>query len=272
MGMTIEEKRKINSRRLFYAIGCLGIVEFALMALKDVYLDVPGELFIVTMAIAAIIGIIPIAIFAHRAQKLETAFWKEVATQYGYAYVYRPYFQDKALMFQEGHGKATGHGLTGTLLDRPFRFFQYRYTTGSGKHRQTHHYCVSEIVFTGSFPHIYLNNVRNRNLTSIKSFFLPRVALPAPLEGKFNLHGPKGYEIEVLEIFTPDILAHLLDVDWQHDFELVDQKLYIFREKPLRTKQELEEEIERLQKFLTILTPKLNRMKLAPIGDLSHKL
>lgn len=181
--------------------------------------------------------------------------------------MHRPYFEVSALVFQQGQERGTGHGLMGTIHDRPFRFFQYHYTTGGGRNKQTHTYDVYEVVFSGTFPHIYLNNTRNRDLSGLKGYFLPRISLPYELEKKFNLHGPKQYEIEVLEIFTPDLLLHLLDVGWDHDLELVDQKLYVFREESIRTNQAFEEELRRLEKLLELLTPKLNHMQLAPIGD-----
>ena len=278
--MSIEEKRAANSRHLIGAIIAVVAFEFLLIAgatAGSAYavhagIDIPIELFYIAVVTLGGIGMVPIVLLILQAKKLETAFWKEIAEQYGYTYVHKPYFQESALTFQEGRGRATGHGLMGTVLDRPFRFFQNRYTVREGKHARTHTYCVSEIVFAGSFPHIYLNNTHNRNLSNLKTFFLPRIPLPAALEDKFNLHGPKGYEIEVLEIFTPDLLLHVLDVDWEHDLELVEQKLYIFREKALRTKQELDDEMARLRKLLDILAPKLNRAKLTPIGDLKSTL
>jgi len=281
--MDIEEKNNAASRQLVGSIVGLAIFEFVLIAaaiLGSIYvtqqkMQVPFEFFFVAIAVFGFVAMVPVIFLAQRAGKLEAMFWKEIAERYGYTYVHRPYFQNSALVFQEGYDRATGHGLMGTVSDRAFRFFQYHYTTGTARvsgSGKTRSYCVSEVVFSGTFPHIYLNNTRNYNLSNLKGFFLPRISLPAELEKKFDLHGPKEYEIEVLEIFTPDLLVHLLDMGWEHDIELVDQKLYVFREKPIRTKQELENEVVRLQKLVEILAPKLNRLKLTPIGDLTSTL
>lgn len=248
----------------------LGFVAFyALLGQGELGQDerVPAELLFAGLLVWIALCMIPIAFLTLRLKKLVTQFWKEIAEQFGYTYVHRPYFQNVALMFQEGRRKATGHGLTGTIADHAFRFFQYRYTVGSGKNSRTYHYCVAEIVFSGTVPHIYLNNIRNHGLSNLKSYFLPRIPLPAALEKDFNLHGPKQYEMEVLEIFTPDLLQHFLDENWTRDIELVDQKLYVYRESPLESSEQFQDEIQRLQKLLHILTPKLNRARLTQIGD-----
>lgn len=274
--MNIEEQRKIISRQIVWAIVGLVVFELILMGVawaSSVYvlragLQIRIEFLVIAIIALGSVGMVPIIILVRRAGQLETLFWQEVAHLHGYTYVHRPYFQERALVFQQGQERGTGHGLMGTVYDRPFRFFQYHYTTGRGKNEQTHHaYNVYEVAFSGTFPHIYLNNTHNRDLSNLKGFFLPRISLPHELEKKFNLHGPKQYEIEVLEIFTPTLLLHLLETDWEHDLELVDQKLYVFREESIRTKQAFEQELERLEKLLALLTPKLNHMRLTPIGD-----
>jgi len=270
MDTNTEEKREAASRQLVGAVVALVILQGIVLGGAFVMLGTLSESLANTLIIPVLlVGGVPIVFLMRRLSALETAFWKEVAQLHGYTYVHRPYFEESALVFQQGHSRATGHGLMGTVHDRPFRFFQYHYTVGHGKHPQTHTYCIFEVAFAGTFPHVYLNNTRNRDLSSIKGFFLPRIPLPHELEKDFNLHGPKQYEIEVLEIFTPDLLLHLLDTKWEHDLELVDQKLYVFREQPVRTKQEFEHELGRLEELLALLAPKLNRMKLTPIGD--HK-
>ena len=219
-----------------------------------------------------VFGVIPIFLVTHYSQRLETELWTHLAARYQFTYVHEPYFQEYALMFKQGHARGTRHGLMGTLQDRAFRIFQYQFTIGHGKHSRTYHYCVSEVVFAGTFPHLYLNNTRNRDLQDLKGFFLPRVPLPSVFDGNFKLHAPEGYEIEALEIFTPDVLEHILSSEWTHDIELVDQKLYAFREKPIYSEADLEEEVEQLRQLVALLSPALNRARLTPIGDLPATL
>ncbi len=273
--MNAEEQHTIASERLKKAI--IGFAIFSgitsvIVVAGVVYaiesgIAISEETVIIGVAVLSPFFIIPIIILARRASALERLLWKELAERYGFTYVHKPYFQSAALVFQEGHSRATVNGLTGTLSDRPFRLFQYNYTVGTGKNKQYHTYCVAEVAFAGTFPHLYLNNTKNRDLSNLKGLFLPRLSLPHELEGTFNLHCPKEYEIEALEIFTPDILAHILDAGWEHDLELVDQKLYVFREIPIINREALEYELARLKELLEMLAPKLNRMKLEKVGD-----
>lgn len=283
--MNTEKKIEATIERTKRLIIGVAIVDFVLIGLGFIAFyailghgelgrdeSAPTELLFAGLLVWIALCMIPIGLLTLRLKKLEAQFWKETAELCGYTYVHRPYFQDSALVLQQGRNRNTGHGLMGTLNDRPFRFFQYRYTTGSGKSKRINTYCVFEVVFSGSFPHIYLNSTRNRDLASLKALFLPRMSLPAALEKDFNLHAPAGYEIEALEIFTPDLLQHLLESEWEHDLELVDQKLFVFREKSINTKQELEHELKRLQALLKVLAPKLNRMKFTQVGDLKSSL
>lgn len=258
---------------VIFELALTGVAVYSLVySIKEDVL-VPSEFYMVIITVFVFVGIVPVVLLVRREEKLEKQFWKELTEQNTYTYVHRPYFQNSALLFQEGDYKATGHGLMGTINGCAFRFFQYRYTTkAAGRHKTVHTYCVAEVVFSGTFPHIYLNNTHNRNLSTWKGFFLPRISLPTELESRFDLHAPQKYEIEVLEIFTPDLLLHLADSGWEHDIELVDQKLYVFREKPVLSKQDLEHEVDRLQKIVYLLAPKLNRLVLTPIGDLKSTL
>lgn len=271
---TIRNQRQASKRRLLWVL-CFGLLLDGLLVIAFLVLNsfnTPSWLID-----ALIIGIFSVsgtvmAVFIMWLVKLHEFFWKELAAEYKFTYTFRPYFQNHALLFREGSGRHTGHGISGTLENQAFRLFEYYFSTGQGKSRQTHSYLVFEIVFSGTFPHIYLNNERNRDLSGFKDAFLNRITLPASFDKQFNLYGPKGYEIEVLEVMTPDVVARLADEKWEHDTELVDGKLYVFREQMIRIKADLEKELARLRQVVKILAPKLNRMSLTPIGDLPHTL
>lgn len=218
------------------------------------------------------LGAVPIVVLILKMVQLQELFWKESAEQFGFAYLRKPWFERDALILREGHSGMTGHGMQGMLGDDPVRLYQYSYATGYAKSRESRTYIILEVIFSGTFPHLYLNNIRNRNLSGLTSLSLPTVPLPYEFDGKFKLYAPEGYEIEALEIFTPDILAHMLDEKWEHDIELVDRKLYIFREQSISNREQIELEFNRLRGILHYLAPTLNRVKLAPIGDLKHTL
>lgn len=230
--------------------------------------DLMGALFAGTTILA--IPFLVMLIF--RVVRARKEFWMETATLLGFTYAEKPYFSKDALLLRVGHSRHTGHALLGTLENFAFRFYEYGYSTGHGKSRRSYSYSVFELSFAGTLPHLYLNNVRNRDLPGLAEEFLPELSLPESFKGKFRLYGPKGYEIEALTIFTPTLLEFIQKNEWSHDLEIVGQRLYVFREKTITGKAELDEELTRLRNLLALIGPTLSRATLTPVGDLPHSL
>lgn len=275
--MTAEQELKVLSRKLIWTIAAIAALDFLIIVAGGVILmtllpDISSEGMALMVMPLVVASFVPIMYLIARISRLKTQFWKEVAAHFGFGYEHHPWFKEEALVFREGHSKRTGHGIIGTVENHPFRLFEYAYAVGHGKGRRDYFYIVIEITFGGSFPHLYMNYLRNRGLSGLKSLTLPRVTLPLEFEKSFKLHAPGGYEMEALHVFTPDVLAHLLNSGWQHDFELVDGRLYIFREEAIDERSDLERELAQLKAFMGYLAPKLARMKLAPIGDLKTTL
>ena len=206
--------------------------------------------------------------------KVREAFWMQIASKYGWTYTrYKNTLKEKALLFSMGDSIEVGHGITGNYNDQPFHIFEYTYEVGHGKHKATFSFTVFEIKFTGTFPHLYLN-YKSDGYANTPALFssLATLSLPPEFENEFKLYAPKEYEIETLEIFTPDILSHLLDCGWKHDMEFVEGELVIYRRSHFNNFNDLDAELNKIKKFVDILSPKLNRLKLTEIGDHSALL
>lgn len=159
-------------------------------------------------------------IYIFRAQdKARSSFWKEFAEVNGWKYknIKQPgilnlnYYgepdKEAGVMFKEGKGRSLTNEIEGVIEGRHFRLFCYEFFVSSGKSRRTYHYTVFAFKFKGSFPHVYLNNKLNSWSVSTGE----KIPLPTEFEKRFSLSAPKKYEIEALEIFTPDVLTSLLD-------------------------------------------------------------
>jgi len=190
-------------------------------------------------------------------------FWKQYASDNGYAYtVHERTEGEKGLMFREGHSNRAHNILSGDHGGLPVRFFEYTFTIGSGKSSQTYHYTAFEFRFSGTFPHAYLNYTKDGyNIRPAGELHLP-----GSLAEKFKLYAPEQYEIEVLQIFTPDVLALIEDLGWKCDLELVDQELIIYRPGLVHTRGELDMEFGKAAALAAKLRPTLERMTLAEIG------
>ena len=202
-------------------------------------------------------------------EKVRASFWKQFAEINGWRYHHSGDLnQEAGVMFQQGNNGTISHCIEGGVDKRLFRIFTYAFSIGSGKNKRAYHYTVFAFKFNGSFPHIYLN--RRYNLYGVNVG--EKVPLPAEFEKKFFLSAPKKYEIEALEIFTPDVLARLLDSEFAHDVELVDQEVLIFTAGRINNFEQLEKEFNRALELEDLLDEKLDKFKFQPIGDMPHSL
>ena len=127
--------------------------------------------------------------------------------------------------------KTTEHFRTaeGRFLD----FGNYQYTTGSGKNRSTRTWGFLALELDRKLPHMVLDARANNGLfggTNLPSHFDKEQILS--LEGNFNeyftLYCPKEYERDALYVFTPDLMALLIDEAAPFDVEIVDDWMFVY--------------------------------------------
>src|SRR3989344_3817322 len=233
----------------------------------------------------SLIGSLPlIGILAFRRYFIEqgrAVFWKKFSLRNNWSY--SPTLdlsKESAVLLKQGNsGRSAKYELRKIIDGRQIRIFYYTFTVSAGKHTYTYSYTVFGFTFNGSFPHLYLDrnlNTYGVNNTTLVRFGvnidLPPVSLPTEFEQKFKLYVPEKYEIEALQIFTPDILAHLLDINFKYDIEFVDQEVLVFIDGEIDSLDKLEKEFEVAKKIRDLLAPTLNSIKFSPIGDRPHYL
>lgn len=175
---------------------------------------------------------------------------------------------ESGIMFRQGRDRRIDHYIEGSIEGRKFRVFNYMFGIGSGKSRKTYAYTVFAFKFDGRFPHIYLNNRHN----SYGAKTGEQISLPSEFEKQFILSAPRKYEIEALEIFTPDVLSKLLDMKIVHDIEFVEQEMIIFANGVVSDFEKLEKEFNMAIELENLLDKKLDKFKFEKIGDMSHNL
>lgn len=134
------------------------------------------------------------------------------------------------MIFDEGHTRELKEGLVmpdGTELGN------YQYVTGSGKNRSTHSYGFIKIPLARSLPHMVLD-ARSNNLFGALSN-LPdtfsadqTLSLEGDFDKYFTLYAPKQYERDALYVFTPDVMAKLIDEGSKYDMEVIGKELYVY--------------------------------------------
>lgn len=201
--------------------------------------------------------------------KIRTSFWKQIADINSWQYKhYGDFEQELGVMFRQGNNRHISHIIDGNIDGRSFRIFNYDFAVGSGKSKKTYHYTVFSFKFNGSFPHIYLNNRHNRYSVSVGE----KIPLPGEFEKSFSLSAPKEYEIEALEIFTPEILARLLDGGFTYDIEFVDKEMLVFTDGLINNSEELIQKFNQALELEDLFDEKLDKFKFQPIGDMPYSL
>ncbi len=274
---TVSSRTQTHVVALFkrhWALTCVGVlialVCFVLSG-KVSSSDTAETLKIASMLIVVSISVGYLAIASERARK---GFWIDYANKIGWTYIgNRPLMGETSLLLLQGSNPRVTNALSGSILDMPAELFEYYYEIGTGKHKASYNWTIFELKTRGTFPHLYLNTKRNGgDVLLSKRLRLPQLALPTEAAETFELFVPKEYEIEALAIFSPEVLAYLLDLGWKHDLELADGEIIICRPNQFNSTEELEAEMVLIKKVLEYLAPRLHRQKLAPIGDLPHRL
>jgi hypothetical protein len=140
------------------------------------------------------------------------------------------------LIFHEGHSRSFRDVISGAANDTPFEMGNYFYVTGSGKNQQSHDWGYMVIPLKRHVPNMILDAKSNNmsmfgiGITNLPSAFKNNqtLSLEGDFDDYFTLYAPEEYKRDALYIFTPDLMALLIDNTASFDVETVDDKLYIY--------------------------------------------
>ena len=117
----------------------------------------------------------------------------------------------------------------GRFLD----FGNYQYTTGSGKNRRVQRWGFLALHIDRRLPHMVLDSRANNGLFGASN--LPttfdrsqRLRLEGDFDRHFTLYCPARYETDALYVFTPDLMALLIDEAAPFDVEIIDDWLFVY--------------------------------------------
>lgn len=142
------------------------------------------------------------------------------------------------MIFDNGHGRQVNDALR---FSGDTEIGNYTYVTGSGKNQQTHEWGYAKIKMTRRLPNMVLD-AKGNNFWKFSNLSdtLDRSQTLA-LEGDFNtyftLYTPKQYERDALYVFTPDVMAAMIDHGKEYDIEIVDDELFIYSNKHFKLDQ-----------------------------------
>ncbi|MFP7761074.1 hypothetical protein [Marisediminicola sp. LYQ85] len=126
-------------------------------------------------------------------------------------------------------GRLVVSRLMRSAAGRSVEFANFELAWGSATDRNTQFGGYCAIRLTTALPHIVLHADDNRHPLELRA--MPTRALRLSLEGDFDTHFalycPAGYERDALYLFTPDIMARLIDSVSGYDIEIIDDWLFL---------------------------------------------
>lgn len=135
------------------------------------------------------------------------------------------------MLFTEGRERIASERVY-TIDGRFFDIANYRYTTGSGKNSRTHTWHYIAVKLERRLPNIVLDARANNGLFgSNLPTTLARdqvLSLEGNFDDHFTLYCPAEYERDALYIFTPDLMALLIDSASLYDVEIVDDWIFFY--------------------------------------------
>lgn len=186
---------------------------------------------------AEIFTIIMGIIFAD--QQARKVFMKMVASALKFSYKeYGVVGNTKAELFKIGNRKEITHFLEGEYQNMPVSLYNYKSVTGSGKNIASYRYTVFEVIYPFEIPRVIL---LKKSILNERCMLSDKVVVK--LEGNFNkyfeLYTQEKFEKDIRVIFTPDVIAFLIDEAPNINFEMCDNKIYIYEEKFITKKDDL---------------------------------
>jgi hypothetical protein len=135
------------------------------------------------------------------------------------------------MIFTMGDSRSTYNHINSTT-GRYFDFGDYQYSTGSGRSRTTHFWGFLAIKLDRQLPNMVLDSKENNTIFGTDlPISLKRdqvLSLEGDFDQHFTLYCPQEYQEDALYVFTPDLMALLIDDAGTYDVEIVDDWMFLY--------------------------------------------
>jgi len=141
------------------------------------------------------------------------------------------------MYFGVGYRRALNNVISANRATPKFQIGNLQYTLRTGRTETTFRKGYIRIMLERNLPHIVLdassNNMKvfGKNITNLPEDFdtSQRMSLEGDFDTYFTLYAPKEYERDALYIFTPDLMALMIDNAKAFDAEIIDNQLFIYQ-------------------------------------------
>lgn len=178
--------------------------------------------------------------FATASSEMRVLLFQQFATRHGMTYAPGG-TQYNGIFMDVGNEQKSYNTVHGSFDGNDFWLFNFSYTLGSGKHKQYCKRTVFKIVFPCEFP-------RMTSFSDMHAFYIPsdyfknpqKVVLSGDYEHFFDLTVEKDFEIEALQIFTPDLMEKVRFSKHHFSLEFVGNTLFVYTDHEIYVREKLE--------------------------------
>ncbi len=202
----------------------------ALIELLTPYTDV---------AIAVVI-LIPFAILGMFLYKRKITFLKALAAKHNLVYVSKEPIDlmrsFRSRLFKYGRTIEATHVFEGVYADHRFVIFRNLFYTNRFK-LEARSFSIGSCEFGNTeFPYIVLKS-KKMKLYQDREANDTQIFLEQEYLKDFDLYCPQDYEIEILQIFTEDLLRAVSDISKDFSIEFGGNRLYVYLDKDIFNKR-----------------------------------
>jgi len=206
----------------------------------------------------------PVFYYFFLMKKVRARFMKDFARINGFGYREQlPVSSVRGNIFSFGHSKKIIHAVIGRYKNKNIRLFKYQARTGYGRNQQTHPFTVFEVFFEKvEFPSIILQPKRRwwEGFRVNLRKGTKEIKLEEEFKKRLSLFCAEGYEIETLQVFTPQNLRFLKEKKTRFSIEAAGDRLYIYERGFVSTQEKLSELYEVAQLIIDSLGPLFKRL------------
>ena len=128
-----------------------------------------------------------------------------------------------------------------SATDRFLDYGNYQFTTSNGKNTTTHTWGFLALQLDRTLPHMMLDATGNNTMFGMGLGGAFDRSQVLQLEGDFNSHFtlycPRQYERDAYYVFTPDLMALLIDNASPFDVEIIDRWMFVYSTVPFDLEQ-----------------------------------
>ncbi len=161
--------------------------------------------------------------------QVQHVFIRELAIALGFTYAAEGDMSTVVgVFFRMGHDQSITDVMTGRYQEKLVQMYSYQMTIGYGKNSHTYQFTIFELDHGSALPHVLMNKDQFPEALGEWSTGLEAVRLEGDFNDIFSLYVEKGKQMEVREIFQPDVMQDIMGAE-PFSMEISGTKVYLIR-------------------------------------------